>query len=82
MTTLTSNYNYMDFLKQYNYVPETIENSNSLIATVIGLFEDFLCNIQAETTNSDFMSLIKEKTNNAGGILLASNDNEAFLQRA
>jgi len=82
MTTLISNYSYMDLLKEYNYVPATIENSAGFIATVRGLIEGFSISIQAATTNYDFMSLVKDKTNYASVTLFASNDNEAILRRA
>ena len=82
MTTLTSNYNYMDLLKQHNYVPQTIESSTDFLSELTDLVTRTLGSVKVASSGYDFMSLVKDKTDYAGATLIASNDNEALLQRA
>ena len=57
MTTLTANYNFMDLLKDYNYVPKIDRSSNSIVGDVKRVYE----RVTETTSDYSFMDLLKDK---------------------
>ena len=55
MTTQTSNYNFMDLLKDHNYVPQVDDSKYGLFRDVTDAFESVSAKFDEATTDYSFM---------------------------
>lgn len=89
MTAFLKNYDFMDLLKNYNYVPEADHDEPSIWDDFEKKFDRLVEVISINTSEYDFLDLLKDK----GYSELvqdhvrcvssdASNDNEIFIQVA
>ncbi len=85
MTNILNTYNFMDLLKDNNYVPETDNGSNKLMQDIESLFDQISNIVTSKVTDYDFMDLLNDKgyvPAVESWIPVASNDNSVLLQAA
>ncbi|MBT6032521.1 MAG: hypothetical protein HOH19_08090 [Kordiimonadaceae bacterium] len=58
MTTVFNTYSFMDLLKDYNYVPETVQSENNLLSKAITLIAQITGIVKSKTEDYDFMDLL------------------------
>jgi len=61
MTNVLNTYNFMDLLKEYNYVPETDRSEIRFPENIAALVEYFTDLVRSKTEDYDFMDLLGDK---------------------
>ncbi len=81
MTTFTR-YNFMDLLKDHNYVPSMDENTYDIFQDVSNLFEKIKASLMVKSDDYNFMHLLKDNGYGFTPIHVPANDNVARLSNA
>lgn len=81
MTTLNS-YNFMDLLKDHNYVPRVTKSESSLINDVTSRLETVTNVFSVSNDDYSFMDLVKDRSYSFSPIQVPANDNIAAQSSA